>query len=111
MNDDDPVIREIEETDRWLWKEGGETMEGLFSLCHRLSQQAFAEYDKHGRAWRGLGRVPAEPAGSAPSRQAPRRRGGRKDAENAVCVHEDSPKYRAGETSGSARDAGVEGEG
>ena len=108
MKDDDPVIREIEETDRWLWKEGGETMEGLFALCHRLSEQALAGYDKYGRAWRGLGRVPAEPAGDALTRKPPRRRGARKD--NAVCVHEDSPGYGAGETSGSARDAGAEGD-
>ena len=83
MNDD-PVIKEIEARDRWLWKEGGETVEGLFALCHRLSAQALAEYDQYGDAWRGLGRATA-PGAEAMKRRAPC---------DAVCVREgEAPGY------------------
>ncbi len=105
MNDD-PVLVELEETGRKIWEAGGGTVDGVFDYCHRVAQQALEEYALYGDRWRGVGRMPAEPAGSAPSRQTPRRRGGRKDAENAVCVHEDSPEYGAGDTGGSAREGG-----
>ena len=107
---DDPVLQELEETGRKIWEKGGGTVEGVFDYCHKVAQQAIAEYALYGNRWRGVGREPAEPAGSALSRQPPRRRGGRKDAGNAVCVHEDSPGYGVGENSGSARDAGAEGD-
>ena len=96
MNDD-PVIKEIEATDRWLWKEGGETVEGLFALCHRLSEQALAEYDQYGDGWRGLGRA-ISPGAEAMKRQAPC---------DTVCVCEGAaPEYGAGKTSDLARKGG-----
>ena len=63
MNDDDPVIKEIEETDRRLWEEGGGTVHGFFELCERIAKQAREEYALYGDRWRGVGWEPAKPAG------------------------------------------------
>ena len=92
MNDD-PVIKEIEATDRWLWKEGGETVEGLFALCHRLSEQALAEYDQYGDGWRGLGRMTASGAEATKRRVPSRRRKGAECADATVVCESLAPEW------------------
>ena len=100
MNDDDPVIKEIEETDRRLWEEGGGTVHGFFELCERIAKQAREEYALYGDRWRGVGWEPAKPAGEEETTHAETQRDGGAEGEwtpvgegaMAVCEGE-GPEY------------------
>lgn len=95
---DGNFFTELAETRRKLWAESNGTLEGYAALCSRIAREAIAEDAR-------------EQAGKkTPGKRTPPRR--RRLAHGAMMVCEgDAPKYGAGETSGSARNAGGEGEG